>query len=89
MARRLARWLRLWFRLSDPVDRRTYFGHGLALRVHAPHLDGYFRTRRGEFRLGYELEMAPQIYWKTLADAIVSRIHLRVLAHVKTLAERR
>src|SRR5262245_47998927 len=72
-------------------------------RVHAPHLDGYFRTRRGEFRLAglpgnrtrlegrtwYEIEMAPQIYWKTLADVIVSRIHLRVLAHVKALAEQR
>jgi hypothetical protein len=72
-------------------------------RVHAPHLDGYFRSRRGEFRLvrlpgertrlegstWYELEMAPQIYWKTLADAIISRIHLRVLAHVKALSEQR
>jgi hypothetical protein len=70
-------------------------------RVHAPHLDGYFRSRRGEFRLvklpdgrtrlegstWYELEMAPQLYWKTLADVVVSRIHLRVLAHVKALSE--
>ncbi len=71
-------------------------------RVFAPHLNGYFRARRGEFRLvrlpgartrlegstWYELEMAPQLYWKTLADALVSRIHLRVLRHVKALAER-
>jgi uncharacterized membrane protein YhaH (DUF805 family) len=72
-------------------------------RVQAPHLDGYFRTRRGEFRLvrlpgdrtrlegstWYELEMAPQIYWKMLADVIISRIHLRVLDHVKALSEQR
>jgi len=72
-------------------------------RVHAPHLDGYFRSRRGEFRLvglpgnrtqlegstWYELEMAPQIYWKMLADVIISRIHLRVLDHVKALSEQR
>lgn len=71
-------------------------------RVYAPHLDGYFRSRRGEFRLvalpghrtllegstWYELEMAPQIYWKTFADAIISRIHRRVLDHVKALSER-
>jgi uncharacterized membrane protein YhaH (DUF805 family) len=27
----LARWLRLWFGFSDPVDRGTYFRHGLGL----------------------------------------------------------
>ena len=72
-------------------------------RVHAPHLDDYFRSRRGEFRLvrlpgdrtrlegrtWYELAMAPQIYWKALADAIISRIHIRVLTHVKALSEQR
>src|SRR5882672_10336457 len=27
----LARWLRLWFGFSDPVDRGTYLRHGLGL----------------------------------------------------------
>ncbi len=52
--------------------------------VHPPHLDGYFRTRRGEFRLTplpggrtrlegstfYEIEMYPQLYWRLWADAM-------------------
>src|SRR5438093_3335699 len=29
----LARWLRLWFGFRDPVDRGTYFRHGLGLMV--------------------------------------------------------
>lgn len=66
-----------------------------------PHLDGFFRARRGEFRLvalpdgrtrlegstWYELRIAPGFYWSWYADAIVSRIHMRVLRHVARLAE--
>ena len=69
--------------------------------VHAPHLAGSMKSRRGEFRLErlpdnktrlvgttwYTLDMAPQIYWKTFSDAIIGRIHERVLDHVKALAE--
>lgn len=69
--------------------------------VHPPHLDGYFRSRRGEFRLTplpgggtrleghtfYELELFPQLYWHRWADALVHRIHRRVLRHVKAEAE--
>jgi uncharacterized membrane protein YhaH (DUF805 family) len=69
--------------------------------VHAPHLDGYFRSVRGEFRLAalpggrtrlegstwYLLDMGPRAYWDLWADALVHRIHLRVLLHVKRLAE--
>jgi hypothetical protein len=70
--------------------------------VHAPHLDGYFRSRRGEFRLiplpggrtrlegrtWYELDMAPAWYWEWVADRIIHGIHARVLDHVKAQAER-
>ncbi|HZD05180.1 MAG TPA: SRPBCC family protein [Longimicrobiales bacterium] len=70
--------------------------------IHPPHLDGYFRSRRGEFRLSplpdggtrleghtfYELELFPQLYWHRWADALVHRIHRRVLRHVKAEAER-
>ncbi|MFN2567347.1 MAG: SRPBCC family protein [Gemmatimonadaceae bacterium] len=66
-----------------------------------PHLDGYFRSRRGEFRLvplaggrtrlegstWYEMRLYPEAYWVLFADALVSGIHRRVLRHVQTLAE--
>lgn len=69
--------------------------------VHAPHLDGYFRSVRGEFRLvplaggrtrlegstWYLLDIGPRAYWDLWADHLVHRIHLRVLRHVKRLAE--
>ncbi len=70
-------------------------------RVYAPHLDGFFRTSRGEFRLvslspsrtrlegrtWYFLDMRPSIYWNVLADTILHAIHQRVLEHVKEEAE--
>jgi hypothetical protein len=70
--------------------------------IHPPHLDGYFRSTAGEFRLialeggrtrlegstWYELDIAPQMYWRTWADALVHRIHLRVLRHIRRLSER-
>ena len=65
------------------------------------HLHGYMRSKRGEFRfidLGdgrtrlegsswYELEMAPEIYWQMFSDALIHRIHLRVLDHIKQEVE--
>jgi len=70
--------------------------------VNPPHLDGYFRATRGEFRLTalpggrtrlegrtwYEVRMAPQLYWTIYADRIVRSIHERVLRHIQTLAEK-
>ena len=69
--------------------------------VYAPHLDGFFRTTKGEFRLTelpggktrlegrtwYFVRMQPQMYWTAVADAIVHRIHDRVLRHIKAEAE--
>ena len=70
-------------------------------KVYAPHLDGFFRTSRGEFRLvglggtrtrlegrtWYSLEMQPAVYWQGLADTILHAVHRRVLEHVKAQAE--
>jgi hypothetical protein len=70
-------------------------------RVYAPHLDGFFRTTQGEFRLirlapnrtrlegrtWYSLQMQPAIYWQVWADTILHAIHRRVLEHVKGEAE--
>jgi hypothetical protein len=69
--------------------------------IHPPHLDGFLRSRRGEFRLTrlpggrtrltgttwYENRMWPAAYWRELSDALIHRIHRRVLRHVKTLSE--
>jgi hypothetical protein len=69
--------------------------------IYAPHLDGFFRSTKGEFRLvrlpgnrtrlegrtWYSLRMQPQLYWTALADAIVHRIHERVLDHIRIEAQ--
>ena len=70
-------------------------------RVHPPHLDGYFASERGEFRLvalenggtrlegstWYALRFGPASYWRVWSDFFLHRIHGRVLEHVKRLAE--
>lgn len=69
--------------------------------LHPPHLDGYFRSVRGEFRLvalpggktrlegstWYELDILPVRYWALWSDGLIHAIHGRVLDHIKTLAE--
>ncbi|TKD08902.1 hypothetical protein [Polyangium fumosum] len=69
--------------------------------VHAPHLDGSLRSKRGQFLLTelpggrtrlegttwYELEMAPNVYWAFWSDSAIHAIHTRVLEHVKKLSE--
>ncbi len=70
--------------------------------VHPPHLDGFLRSRRGEFRLTrlaggrtrlegttwYENRMWPAAYWRGWSDMLIHEIHLRVLRHVRALSER-
>jgi uncharacterized membrane protein YhaH (DUF805 family) len=65
--------------------------------VSPPHLHGYLNSKRGEFRfvdLGdgrtrlegstwYQIDMAPEVYWQTFSDALIHRIHRRVLEHIK------
>jgi uncharacterized membrane protein YhaH (DUF805 family) len=69
--------------------------------VAPPHLNGYLRPRRGEFRLvklddgltrlegstWYEIEMAPEGYWQLWSDYLIARIHRRVLDHIKRESE--
>jgi uncharacterized membrane protein YhaH (DUF805 family) len=73
----------------------------LYANVQAPHLDGYLRSRRGEFRLvalpggrtrlegrtWYEIDMGPEWYWRLWADWMIHGIHRRVLEHIKTEVE--
>jgi hypothetical protein len=65
--------------------------------VHPPHIDGFLRSRRGEFRLvalpggrtrlegrtWYEIDMAPEWYWRAYGDWMIHRIHERVLDHIE------
>lgn len=69
--------------------------------IHPPHLDGYLRCRRGEFRLvplpgdrtrlegstWYAYEIYPQAYWTLWSDLLIHRIHDRVLRHIKRSSE--
>src|SRR5437588_726623 len=90
---------RLSFDLAaQPAPLRELSPYGT---IAPPHLHGYFRARRGAFRLTalrrgrtllvgatwYELGIEPRGYWKVPADAIVSAIHRRVLLHIQQLTE--
>jgi uncharacterized membrane protein YhaH (DUF805 family) len=66
-----------------------------------PHLHGYVRSKKGEFRLvaladgrtridgtsWYEIDMQPEAYWSMWTDASVHAIHRRVLEHIKKEVE--
>ena len=65
------------------------------------HLHGYFVSKQGQFRLiplgkgrtrlegttWYQHGLWPAQYWRWWSDAIIHRIHLRVLEHIQMLAE--
>jgi hypothetical protein len=69
--------------------------------ISPPHLHGYLRSKRGEFRLidlgdgrtrlegstWYQIEMAPETYWQIFSDGLIHRIHRRVLDHIKQEVE--
>jgi hypothetical protein len=69
--------------------------------IHPAHLHGYFISKRGRFLLTplpnghtfvegtswYQHGLEPAPYWRWWSDAIVHRIHRRVLDHIKVLAE--
>jgi hypothetical protein len=92
---------RLAFDVSEqpsPMFELTPYRH-----IHPPHLDLSFRSVRGEFELlelpgggtrlvgrtWYNLDIRPHAYWTVWSDWLVHRIHLRVLRHIKRLAESR
>jgi uncharacterized membrane protein YhaH (DUF805 family) len=80
----------------EPMFELTPYRH-----IHPPHLDHSFRSLRGEFRIvplqngkvrlegrtWYQLQIYPLAYWSMWSDAIVHRIHSRVLRHIKKEAE--
>lgn len=83
---------------SEPPSLRE-IGFGT---IRTPHIErNYMRSQHGQFRLvaldenhtllegttWYQDYFWPQPYWRTWSDAIVHRIHARVLEHVKQQAE--
>jgi hypothetical protein len=70
-------------------------------KVVTRHLHGYLVSKRGQFRLTplpegttllegttwYQHGLWPAEYWRWWSDAIIHRIHLRVLNHIRVLAE--
>ena len=91
-------WL-LRFRVTDnppPLREWSPFGE-----LHPKHLHGYLVSKQGQFRLTplannrtllegttwYQHGLWPAQYWRWWSDAIIHRIHLRVLNHIRELAE--
>lgn len=84
---------------SNPPPMQEWTPYG---RVYPPHLKGFLVSNGGQFLLTplkgnrtrlegttwYRHSMWPASYWQRWSDAIIHRIHLRVLRHVKLLAER-
>lgn len=89
----------LRFRVTEnapPMHEWSPYDH-----VAPKHLHGYLISKEGEFRLTrlpdnrtllegttwYQHGLWPAEYWRWWSDAIIHRIHLRVLNHIRTLAE--
>jgi hypothetical protein len=65
------------------------------------HLHGYLISKQGQFRLTplpnghtllegttwYQHGLWPEMYWTAWSQAIIHRIHMRVLTHIKVLSE--
>lgn len=74
---------------------------GLYGDIHPKHLSGYFISKQGQFTLSplscgrtllkgtswYRHGLWPAGYWRWWSDAIVRRVHLRVLEHIRVLSE--
>lgn len=89
----------LSFRVTkSPAPMREWSPYG---ELATKHLNGYLISEHGQFRLvrlhnghtllegttWYQHGLWPAEYWRWWSDAIIHRIHLRVLTHIRTLAE--
>jgi hypothetical protein len=80
----------------DPMTEWSPYGD-----IHPPHLDWALRSSRGEFLIQqlddgrtaligttwYTVHLTPELYWGTVSDAIIHRIHKRVLEHIRSQVE--
>jgi len=89
----------LKFRVTqNPAPLNEWSPYG---QIFPRHLHGYLISKQGQFRLTrlannrtllegttlYQHGLWPSEYWRWWSDAIIHRIHMRVLAHIRTLAE--
>jgi len=89
----------LRFRVTDtPAPMREWSPYA---EVSPKHLHGYLVSKAGQFRLipiagnrtrlegtsWYQHGLYPAEYWRLWSDAAIRRIHLRVLGHIRALAE--
>jgi uncharacterized membrane protein YhaH (DUF805 family) len=79
-----------------PLNELSPYGN-----IQPPHLHGYFVSKQGQFLLTalpggrtrlegatwYQHTMWPATYWHLWSDYIIHRIHLRVLQHIREVAE--
>ena len=70
--------------------------------IHPPHLDGYYKSTKGQFRLQrignnvtllegttwYKADIYPQFYWEIWINAIIRKVHQKVLEHIKSESEK-
>lgn len=70
--------------------------------IHPKHLDGYFMSHKGQFKLTklgenktklegttwYTVDITPEFYWSMWSDFIIHRIHNRVLNHIRKASEK-
>ncbi|MCU1273112.1 MAG: uncharacterized protein JWO48_543 [Bryobacterales bacterium] len=90
----------LRFRVTEnPAPMREWSPYAQVL---PKHLHGYMISKQGQFQLTrlansrtllegttwYQHGLWPAEYWRWWSDAIIHRIHLRVLNHIRTLAEK-
>ncbi len=91
-------------RLAFDVIEQPHPMHELSpyRALHPPHLDGFFRSQRGEFLLTplpngrtrldgttwYTQKLWPAHYWQKWSDYLVHTIHERVLRHIRAETER-
>jgi uncharacterized membrane protein YhaH (DUF805 family) len=83
---------------ANPPPMRELSPYG---SIDAPHLHGFLVSQRGQFAIEtlpdgrtrltgttwYQHHLWPARYWQLWSDAIIHRIHLRVLRHIKGLSE--
>ena len=90
-------------RLAFDVQEQPHPMRELSLyrNLDTPHLEGFFRSHRGQFQLlelpgnrtrlegttWYSQRFWPAGYWRLWSDFLIHRIHGRVLSHIKAEAE--
>jgi len=81
----------------EPLKELSFYNN-----IHPNHLHGYWVSKGGQFKLtqlanGHTLlegttwyinKIQPGFYWTLWSDYIVHKIHMRVLEHIRTLAEK-